>query len=88
VVIKGLANSKTFQRFALKTHTHIEQAKKASTETFEQQLEDLASKATGTEGVGGATSSMRKQGPPRKPAVGFTGFRQAFGKEVRRDLGL
>lgn len=85
MVIKGLSNSKTFQRFALKTHNHIEKAKKVGTETFEQQMEELQKVASST---ATSASARAKEGPPKPPKTGFPGFFSAFGKEIARDLGI
>jgi len=91
VLIKGLANSRTFQRFALKTHIHIQDAKKVGTETLESHLDQLH-KATQQATAQYSTSAFQPKsnplGPPIPPLRGFSGFLAAFAKEVRQDLGL
>mmetsp|Transcript_25500 Transcript_25500/g.36552 ORF Transcript_25500/g.36552 Transcript_25500/m.36552 type:complete len:120 (+) Transcript_25500:306-665(+) len=89
VLIKGLANSRTFQRFALKTHIHIQDAKKVGTETLESHLDQLH-KATQQATAQYSTSAFppKNKGPPIPPLRGFSGFLAAFAKEVRQDLGL
>ena len=78
VLIKGLANSKTFQRFAVRTNKSLQDLHQTSTDTFNAALNDLAAKRQ----VGG------KQGPPLPPSRGVSGFVSAFWKEVKSDLGM
>jgi hypothetical protein len=79
VLIKGLANSKTFQRFAIRTDHNLQNLHKTGTEHFEKAFEDIAKTQ-----VRGSSSSAR--GPPQAPLRGFPGFVSAFFKEIRRDL--
>lgn len=97
VLIKGLANSKTFQRFALRTDHHVQQYKKKGQEHVNEALDDLHKTATETmykaqaearaSGYAGS-SSKAAAGPPTPPARGFGGFASAFGKEIKKDLGF
>lgn len=99
VLIKGLANSKTFQRFALRSEAAMNDAKGKGRETVNEALDELHKTATeaaysATSG-GGAKAGMhpsagggRPLGPPKPPLTGFPGFVRAFGLEVRKDLGL
>ena len=85
-----MANSRTFQRFALKTHTHIQDAKKIGTETLESHLDELhkvAQQATAQYSTS-APPKTSNTGPPIAPLRGFSGFLAAFAKEVRKDFGL
>ncbi|EEC46442.1 predicted protein, partial [Phaeodactylum tricornutum CCAP 1055/1] len=41
VLIKGLANSKTFQRFAIRTDHNLQNLHKTGTEHFEKAFEDI-----------------------------------------------
>lgn len=75
VLVKGLAESRTFQRFALRTHTNLEEAKKVGTEYFQKGLEELEK-----------TSATGGSGPPKPPLRGLPGFFAAFAKEVRKDF--
>jgi hypothetical protein len=84
VLIKGLANSRIFQRFAVRTDARIQDLHKTSAETLKSVLDESttiitsANKAT-------AQSVLQR---PRPPRGGFGGFMVAFVKEIRKDLGL
>jgi len=83
VLIKGLANSKTFQRFAVRTDASLQTAKKQGTETFEEMTKRAASTiADGSNAAPGTAG-----GPPVPPLRGFPGFVRAFVLEVQSDLG-
>ena len=99
VLIKGLANSKTFQRFALRTDHHVQQYKQKGQQHVNEALDDLHKTATETmykaqaearaSGYAGSSSgSKAAAGPPTPPARGFGGFVSAFGKEIKKDLGF
>ena len=81
VIIKGLANSKTFQRFAVRTDATIRDVHKTGTETLNQTLEETLAAAATQQAKAGAAA-----GPPPKPLTGFPGFVSAFFKEIRKDL--
>lgn len=83
VLIKGLANSKSFQRFAVRTDSHLQKMKSEGTESFEEMTKRAAS--TLTEAAAAAPGSAG--GPPLPPPRGMTGFARAFFLEVRSDLG-
>mmetsp|Transcript_39449 Transcript_39449/g.57956 ORF Transcript_39449/g.57956 Transcript_39449/m.57956 type:complete len:107 (-) Transcript_39449:491-811(-) len=88
IIIKGLANSRTFQRFAIRTDTHIQTAKKSGQETLDSTLDGLHKATTkAASSLGGTTAAAKNGGPPQPPLRGFLGFISAFGKEIRRDLG-
>ena len=100
VLIKGLANSKTFQRFALRTDHHVQQYKQKGQQHVNEALDDLhktatetmykaqaEARASGYAGSGGKASAAAA-GPPTPPLRGFGGFVSAFGKEIKKDLGL
>ena len=85
IIIKGLANSRTFQRFAVRTDHAYKEYSKQGVETFEkmaQEASKVASEATSNLSSGGAVGS----GPPQKPLTGIPGFFSAFAKEVRKDF--
>ena len=100
VLIKGLANSKTFQRFALRTDHHVQQYKQKGQQHVNEALDDLHKTATETmykaqaearaSGYAGGSGSGKASaaGPPTPPARGFGGFISAVGKEIKKDLGL
>ena len=95
ILIKGLANSKTFQRFAVRTDAHIRNLKQTSNEQINSKLDELhkaASRSAYSSGsaskAGGNATSGGSSGPPKEPLSGFAGFIAAFGKEIRKDLGL
>ena len=78
VLIKGLANSKTFQRFAVRTDATLRDVHKTGTETLQQTLEEAVRQSSST------TTSA--QGPPLPPLKGISGFASAFFKEIRKDV--
>ena len=75
-MVKGLAESRTFQRFAVRTQASVDEAKKAGTEYMSQGIENMTAE------------QMAAKGPPQPPLRGFPGFLSAFGKEVGKDLGM
>lgn len=79
LITNGLANSRTFQRFAVTTNKIYEERVKAEAEklnaTVEQHLGSIAT-----------SSSSTAAGPPQPPLRGFPGFVAAFYKEVRKDI--
>ena len=90
--IKGLAESKTFQRFAVHTDRHIQKFKKEGVEQLNSHVDDLhkemtkAAYSTTTKTAAGEGSKVLQ--PPKKPMEGIPGFFSALGKVIRRDLGL
>lgn len=99
MLIKGLANSKTFQRFALRTEHHVQQYKQKGQHHVNETLDELHKTATETmykaqaesraSGYDSGTSVGGKgAGPPVPPLSGFAGFVSAFGKEIKKDLGI
>jgi len=86
VLIKGLANSRMFQRFAVRTDKSLTDLHKTGTETFQKTVEEFSTKAF-ADGLSGAAAAATK-GPPRPPPGGFRGFASAFVREVRKDLGM
>lgn len=78
VLIKGLANSKTFQRFAVKADASLKDIHKQGEEQLQQVLQQSLKTAT--------ADAAAHQGPPQPPLRGVTGFLVAFVKEVRRDI--
>lgn len=100
IFIKGLAESKTFQRFAVHTDRHINKIKKDGFEHVNSQIDELhktatraaystssefAAKSGSSGGVRGGGGTMK---PPVKPPEGVFGFFNALGRVVRRDLGV
>lgn len=88
VVIKGLANSRTFQRFAVRTNKSYTDFSNQSKEKLSTTLEDLVKQqaAEGVSGSGGGTTAAAATGPPTPPLTGFPGFTSAFYKELRKDI--
>jgi S-methylmethionine-dependent homocysteine/selenocysteine methylase len=94
IFIKGLANSKTFQRFAVHTDRHIQKIKKEGVETLNSHMDEFHKQATkaayststkeGASAAGGGGNMV----PPTKPMEGVAGFFSALGKVIRRDLGM
>jgi hypothetical protein len=92
VVVAGLAKSRTFQRFAVRTENTLQSVQKASAEsllkqTFGETAAESSSTATGAAATAAAKNAS-SGGPPSKPLTGFPGFVSAFVKEIRHDLGL
>mmetsp|Transcript_35089 Transcript_35089/g.69138 ORF Transcript_35089/g.69138 Transcript_35089/m.69138 type:complete len:111 (-) Transcript_35089:274-606(-) len=94
IVIKGLAESRTFQRFALRTHENVQKVKKDQLRGMESLREEVdkvldeaakgtLSSKTGSGGGGGASA---KAAPPVPPLGGPLGFMSAFAKEVKKDF--
>jgi hypothetical protein len=65
VIVKGLAESKTFQKIALRTHINLEQAKKTSTDLMNQGMDKVTKMATEVAKEAASTSSS--SGPPKRP---------------------
>ena len=89
IVIKGLANSRTFQRFAVRTNKQYEEFTKQSAEQLNKTLEDLAKQQAETFNAAAAANGSKVAtgaGPPQPPLRGIPGFFLAFFKEVRKDL--
>ena len=82
IFIKGLSNSRTFQRFAVRTDQSMREMHKSGTEQVNQVFEKVAQQQT----VRGASTAA--PGPPTPPQRGMAGFASAFMKEIRKDLGL
>lgn len=82
VLIKGLANSRTFQRFAVKTDSSIKEMHKTGTDNVSKAFEDIAGQQIRTS----STQAASATGPPQPPLRGFPGFVSAFIKELRSDI--
>ena len=81
IIIKGLAQNKAFQRFAVRTDSSIREAQKRGSEQISKTVNEFSTSA-----AEGATASMA--GPPKPPLRGFPGFVSCFFKEIRKDLGM
>mmetsp|Transcript_4709 Transcript_4709/g.6691 ORF Transcript_4709/g.6691 Transcript_4709/m.6691 type:complete len:108 (+) Transcript_4709:233-556(+) len=89
VIVKGLAESKTFQRFALRTHTTVQDLKAKGTEQMNGTLDDFAKMANEQvtkQNAASSTTTANAAGPPKPPLQGVPGFFSAFGKEIRQDI--
>ena len=95
--IKGLAESKTFQKFAVHTDRHIQRIKKDGVEQLNNHVDELHKEITkaayststkSTSAAGGTAAGGGVLQPPKKPLEGIPGFFSALGKVIRRDLGL
>lgn len=90
VLIKGLANSKTFQKFAVRTDSTIQKVKKEGAQKLEMTFEEMTNQAAaaGTEAGGSAAAAGGGGGgKPIPPKSGVAGFMSAFAKEVKDDFG-
>lgn len=83
VLVKGLANSKTFQRFAVRTNKNLQDIERVGTEHLNKAFDSLT--AAEQQQIRVSTSMA---GPPQPPLSGFRGFVAAFFKEIRKDLGM
>ena len=83
IIVKGLANSRTFQKFAVRTNQQYQDLNKTGADAIAKTVADIAKSqgqtAASAEG-GGALQ------PPQRPLRGIPGFFLAFAKEVRKDL--
>lgn len=79
IVVKHLANSRTFQRFALKTDETIQHHTTKATKMGEEVLKKASEH--GEKIVKGAA----EQPPP--DISGFTRFFNAFADEIKKDVG-
>lgn len=94
--IKGLAESKTFQRFAVHTDRHVQKFKKEGFEHVNAQVDELHKQATraaySTTSANASSATSSGGGgalrPPQRPMEGAGGFFSALGRVVRRDLGI
>jgi hypothetical protein len=91
VIIKGLANSRTFQKIAVRTDASLQQMSKSGTQKIEEIINKTTTASETTAAKGGATTSssqsQSQRGPPIPPQRGFSGFINAFIKEVKSDFG-
>ena len=91
IIVKGLANSRTFQKFAVRTNKQYEELNKHGVDKIAKTVEDLAkNQAPGSSG-GAANANTNANvadalQAPQRPLRGFPGFVLAFFKEVRKDL--
>jgi len=87
IIVKHLAQSKTFQKMALRTHLNVEKTKEFVKQGVEKaETEGLEGLKKGMEASAGAAGSAPK-GVPIPPRKGFGGFVEAFVKEVKKDFG-
>lgn len=92
ILIKGLANSKTFQKIAVRTDSRIQHFKKNSNEQMNSKLDELhksASQSTFSSSNTSANIESKKNhrnSPPKRPLTGIPGFLSAFSKEIIKDL--
>ena len=84
-MIKGLANSKTFQRIAVRTDNHIQNLKRQSNESINATLDEVHKTATKT-AFSTTTTQSTGGGPPQPPPTGISGFFQALGKVIQKDF--
>eukprot|EP00339_Tiarina_fusa_P003897 CAMPEP_0117081728 /NCGR_PEP_ID=MMETSP0472-20121206/57578_1 /TAXON_ID=693140 ORGANISM="Tiarina fusus, Strain LIS" /NCGR_SAMPLE_ID=MMETSP0472 /ASSEMBLY_ACC=CAM_ASM_000603 /LENGTH=102 /DNA_ID=CAMNT_0004809727 /DNA_START=257 /DNA_END=561 /DNA_ORIENTATION=+ len=87
IVIKGLANSKTFQKFAVRTNQQYEEVAKKGTENIAKTLEEMAQEQAGKAAASASASSASTHlQPPKPPLRGIPGFFVAFFKELKKDV--
>eukprot|EP00980_Cylindrotheca_fusiformis_P015821 scaffold4634_cov122-Cylindrotheca_fusiformis.AAC.2 len=80
VIVKGLANSKTFQRFAVRTNKQYNDVTKQSVDQIAKTLDEI------TQQQAGRASASSHKVPPKPPLRGIPGFFAAFLKEARKDI--
>lgn len=81
IIVKGLANSKSFQRFAIRTNKQYENVAKQGVDSISKTFDTMAKQE-----AGGKTVASRIDGPPRPPLTGIPGFFLAVFKEARKDI--
>jgi hypothetical protein len=87
IIIKGLANSRTFQRFVVRTDATYQEYAKQGTETLEQLTKTAMESAEKAAAEASSSSAAKAAaGPPTPPLRGMPGFFSAFAKEVRKDV--
>jgi len=77
----------------VRTDSHLRNAKEGGAEHFNSKIDELHKAATEAaySTISEATSAKtayHTSKPPVPPKGGFPGFISAFGKEVRKDIGL
>jgi len=97
ILIKGLANSKTFQKMAVRTDARFRSMKDNSNNSINSTLDEIHKAAsehaysTTSSSSSGAAAAGTKGGAkmelPRPPVGGMAGFFSALGKEIGKDLG-
>jgi hypothetical protein len=87
IIIKGLANSRTFQRFAVRADKSLKDLHETSTDTLNSAFNEFASTATQQQvrstSTAAAANRLRR---PEPPLTGLAGFLSAFAKEIRKDF--
>lgn len=98
IIVKGLSNSRTFQKFAVRTNKQYEELNKHGTDKISKTFEDIVKNQQQTSEAGTAAAEAAAvnaaknnnnnalQPPPQRPMRGIPGFFLAFGKEVRKDI--
>jgi hypothetical protein len=99
IIVKGLSNSRTFQKFAVRTNKQYEELNKHGTDKISKTFEDIVKNQQQTSEAGTAAAAEAAavnaaknnnnnalQPPPQRPMRGIPGFFLAFGKEVRKDI--
>lgn len=81
VIVKGLANSRTFQKFAVRTNKQYNETVKEGAEQLNKTLEEVAKQQTGMPSAANVSGI-----PPKPPLRGVPGFFVAFGKELKKDI--
>ena len=84
VLIKGLANSRTFQRFAVRTDQTLNELKKSGVDQVNTAMGQVQQQVRNASASTAAAAGQK----PQPPLQGFSGFASAFVKEIRKDLGL
>lgn len=91
ILIKGLAHSRVFQRFAVRTDQTLKELKKTGSEhintAFEEAVKQQVRHASSSSATSAGTATTAG-GPPTPPLRGIPGFMSAFFKEIRKDLGV
>ena len=87
IIVKGLANSRTFQKFAVRTNQQYQELNKQGAEKIAKTVEEIA-KAQGSTNAASAAANGANNAlqPPQRPLRGIPGFFLAFAKVVRKDM--
>lgn len=81
-----MANSKTFQRIAVRTDSKIQNLRKQSHESIHSTIDELHKTATQT-AYSTTTKNTNASSPPQPPPTGIAGFFRALGKVIEKDFG-
>uniref|UniRef100_A0A7S0F507 Uncharacterized protein n=1 Tax=Craspedostauros australis TaxID=1486917 RepID=A0A7S0F507_9STRA len=87
IIVKGLANSKSFQKFAVRSSKRYETMQKQSAEHLNKTMDELMNEAA-AEASATTKAKTALNAPPKPPLRGVAGFLSAFAKEAKSDFSV